>query len=319
MVLCAGIIFGAVAISPQDFIETLKVAFDSNVTSMQKTLVVDIRMPRVILALFVGGALAVSGAIYQALFHNPLADPYILGISSGAGLGAMIAFITAPLLGIARLGIVPLFAGLGATLTVILVVQLGFRRGRMDLLSILLAGVAISYTLAAITSFIMVFAREQMSAIVYWNTGALTRANWPYVLTVGPLILLIVIATAFFAREFDVILLGSERAKHLGVNAKRFTYIALGLATALTALAVSVSGLIGFVGLMVPHMIRLRYGSAHKHLIPLSFLGGAILLIGADIIARTILAPIELPVGIITAVLGGPFFVWLLRKERGRG
>lgn len=309
-----GVAFGAVSIDPSSLFDGLASLARGESLDMQQTLAVDVRLPRVLLAVVVGGALAVAGAIYQALFGNPLADPYILGVSSGAGLGATIAFVLSSALGLGALrwGLVPTFAFLAGVATIALVAKLGTRKGRLDPVSLLLAGVAISYTLAAITAFIMVLNNEQMSAIVYWNMGGLTRASWEYVAVTTPVAIIGTIVAWYYARDLDLMLLGEVRAGHLGLNAKRFTKVALGLATLLTASAVAVSGSLGFVGLMVPHMVRIRYGTAHHTLIPLSFLGGGTLVVLADLAARTVLAPVEIPVGIVLAVLGGPFFVWLL-------
>ena len=314
-----GVAFGAVAIEPAAVARGLKAALSGAHLDMQQTLAVNVRLPRVLLALVVGGALAVAGAIYQSLFANPLADPYILGVSSGAGLGATIAFVASAALGLSawRWGLVPLCAFIAGVLTIMLVAKLGSRKGRLDPVSLLLAGVAISYTLAAVTAFVMVVAHEQMSAIVYWNMGGLNRASWEYLAVTAPLVLLGVAAAWYYARDLDLMLLGEVRASHLGLNARRFTKVALTIATLLTAAAVAVSGSIGFVGLMVPHMVRMRYGSGHRQLVPLSFLGGAVLVILADLVARVIIAPVEIPVGIVLAVLGGPFFVWLLVAQRG--
>lgn len=313
-----GVAFGAVPIDPNSLFGGLASLVRGEALDMQQTLAVDVRLPRVLLAVVVGGALAVAGAIYQALFGNPLADPYILGVSSGAGLGATLAFVLSSALGLGALrwGLVPAFAFLAGIATIALVAKLGSRKGRLDPVSLLLAGVAISYTLAAITAFIMVLNNEQMSAIVYWNMGGLTRASWEYVAITTPVALLGALAAYYFARDLDLMLLGEVRAGHLGLNAKRFTKVALALATLLTASAVAVSGSLGFVGLMVPHMVRLRYGTAHRTLVPLSFLGGGTLVVLADLAARTVLAPVEIPVGIVLAVLGGPFFVWLLVTQR---
>lgn len=314
----AGVAFGAVPIHPGSLFGGLATWLRGDSLDMQQTLAVDVRLPRVLLAVVVGGALAVAGAIYQALFGNPLADPYILGVSSGAGLGATIAFVLSSALGLGALrwGLVPTFAFLAGIATIALVAKLGSRKGRLDPVSLLLAGVAISYTLAALTAFVMVLNNEQMSAIVYWNMGGLTRASWEYVAITTPVALLGTLAAWYYARDLDLMLLGEVRAGHLGLNAKRFTKVALALATLLTASAVAVSGSLGFVGLMVPHMVRLRYGTAHRTLVPLSFLGGGTLVVLSDLAARTVLAPIEIPVGIVLAVLGGPFFVWLLVTQR---
>jgi len=286
---------------------------------MIDTLVVQVRLPRVLLAALVGAALAGAGAIYQALFRNPLADPYILGVSSGAGLGAIIALTLTADATVLRYGAVPVAAFVGALLTMLLVTRLASWNGRLDTASLLLAGVAISYTLAALTSFLMVFAREQMAAVVFWMMGGLGGASWPYVLMIGPMFLIGALFSLTFTRELNLMLLGDERAGHLGLDVRRFKMIALATASLLTAAAVAVAGLIGFVGLMVPHMVRLALGPDHRLLLPASLLGGASVLVLADLIARMVLAPVEIPVGIVTALIGGPFFVWLLvRGERVR-
>jgi len=286
---------------------------------MIDTLVVQVRLPRVLLAALVGAALAGAGAIYQALFRNPLADPYILGVSSGAGLGAIIALTLTADATVLRYGAVPAAAFVGAVLTMLLVTRLASWNGRLDTASLLLAGVAISYTLAALTSFLMVFAREQMAAVVFWMMGGLGAASWPYVLMIAPMFLVGALVSLTFTRELNLMLLGDERAGHLGLDVRRFKVVALGTASLLTAAAVAVAGLIGFVGLMVPHMVRLALGPDHRLLLPASLLGGASVLVLADLIARTVLAPVEIPVGIVTALIGGPFFVWLLvRGERAR-
>ena len=311
--------FGAVSVDLAETVRGVQAALSGAHLTMQQALAVDVRLPRVLLAVVVGGALAVAGAIYQSLFANPLADPYILGVSSGAGLGATLAFVASAALGLSawRWGLVPLAAFAGGVLTITLVARLGSRKGRLDPVSLLLAGVAISYTLAAVTAFVMVVAHEQMSAIVYWNMGGLNRASWEYLWVTAPVVGLGVGAAWYFARDLDLMLLGEVRASHLGLNSKRFTKVALTVATLLTAAAVAVSGSIGFVGLMVPHMVRMRYGSSHGQLIPISFLGGAVLVVLADLVARVVIAPVEIPVGIVLAVLGGPFFVWLLVTQRG--
>jgi iron complex transport system permease protein len=273
----------------------------------------------VLLAALVGASLAGAGTLYQALFRNPLADPYILGISSGAGLGAMIALVLTAGATALRFGAVPVAAFAGAMLTMLLVVRLANVRGRLDPTSLLLAGVALSYTLAAVTSFVMVLAREQMAAIVYWMMGGFSAATWGYVWMIAPMFLLGVAVPLLSTRELDLMLLGDERAGHLGLSVERFKLVMLAAASLLTAAAVAVAGLIGFVGLMVPHMVRLVLGPDHRRLLPASLLTGAIVLVLADLIARTIIAPIEIPVGIVTAVLGGPFFIWLLVSgERSR-
>lgn len=312
-----GVALGAVRVAPSELLGALRRALSGQQSGMIDTLVLQVRLPRVVVAALVGAALAGAGTIFQALFRNPLADPYILGISSGAGLGAVVALTLTAQATALRYGVVPLAAFVGAVLTMALVTRLASWRGRLDAASLLLAGVAVSYTLAALTSFVMVFAREQMATVVFWMMGGLSGASWPYVAMIAPMFLVGAIASLAFTRELNLMLLGDERAGHLGVDVRRFKLIALAVASLLTAAAVAVAGLIGFVGLMVPHMVRLTLGPDHRALLPASFLGGAIVLVLADLIARTVLAPVEIPVGIVTALIGGPFFLWLLvRGER---
>lgn len=319
MAVLAGIAFGAVPVAPADILGAMGRALSGRSEGMLDTLVVQVRLPRVVLAAIVGAALAGAGAIFQALFRNPLADPYILGVSSGAGLGAMIALTLTAQVTAVRYGAVPVAAFAGALLTMLLVTRLAAWRGRLDTASLLLAGVAISYTLAAMTSFLMVFAREQMATVVFWMMGGLSAASWPYVAMIGPMFAIGAALAMTFPRELNLMLLGDERAGHLGVNVGRFKLYALAVASLLTAAAVAVAGLIGFVGLMVPHMMRLTLGPDHRALLPASFLGGATVLVLADLVARVVLAPVEIPVGIVTALIGGPFFVWLLISgERAR-
>jgi iron complex transport system permease protein len=317
--ILAGTAFGAVSVAPSEVVSALGKALRGMPTGLAGTLILDVRLPRVLLAALVGASLAGAGTLYQALFRNPLADPYILGISSGAGLGAMIALVLTAGATALRFGVVPVAAFAGAMLTMLLVVRLANVRGRLDPTSLLLAGVALSYTLAAVTSFVMVLAREQMAAIVYWMMGGFSAATWGYVAMIVPMFVLGVLVPLLSTRELDLMLLGDERAGHLGLSVERFKLLMLAAASLLTAAAVAVAGLIGFVGLMVPHMVRLVLGPDHRRLLPASLLTGAIVLVLADLIARTIIAPIEIPVGIVTAVLGGPFFIWLLVSgERSR-
>ncbi len=317
--IIAGTAFGAVSVPPSEVITAIGRALRGLPTGLAGTLILDVRLPRVLLAALVGAALAGAGTLYQAVFRNPLADPYILGISSGAGLGAMIALVATAGATALRYGVVPVAAFAGAMLTMLLVVRLADVRGRLDPTSLLLAGVALSYTLAAITSFVMVLAREQMAAIVYWMMGGFSAATWGYVWMVVPMFVLGILVPLLSMRELDLMLLGDERAGHLGLSVERFKLLMLAAASLLTAAAVAVAGLIAFVGLMVPHMVRLVLGPDHRRLLPASLLVGAIVLVLADLIARTIIAPIEIPVGIVTAVIGGPFFIWILvRGERSR-
>lgn len=318
-VLVAGLAFGAVPLSPGEIIGAVSRALAGRGSSLADALIMDLRLPRVLLAALVGASLALAGVIYQALFKNPLADPYILGVSSGAGLGATLAISAFGTSYAARALGVPAGAFVGAALTMLLVVRLASRRGKLDPTSLLLAGIAISYTLSALTSFVLVFDRESMTSVVFWMMGGLGNRSWSHVGMLAVMLGTGAIVPALFHRELDLMLLGDERAAQLGVSVERFKLLALASASLVVAGAVSVSGLIGFVGLMTPHMVRLVVGPRHRLLLPASVLTGAIVLVLADLLARVVLAPVEIPVGIVTALAGGPFFLWMLvRKERSR-
>jgi iron complex transport system permease protein len=314
--IVAGVAFGAVPIPPADILAAIGRGLSGQRSGMIDALVLDLRLPRVLLAALVGMCLAAAGTLYQALFRNPLADPYILGVSSGAGLGATLALAAIGGSVAAYVG-VPIAAFVGAIAAITVVVGVSSRRGRLEMLSLLLAGVAVSYTLAALTSFVMVFNRQTMQQVVFWMMGGLQGASWTSVAVVGAMLAAGLAGPVLYARDLNVMLLGDERAGQLGVDVERFKLVVLATASLLVAAAVSVSGLIGFVGLMTPHMARLVLGPDHRRLLPASVLAGGIVLVLADLVARTVLAPVELPVGIVTALLGGPFFVWLLvRADR---
>jgi len=319
LAVVAGVALGAVPIPPGEVLGAVSRALSGHGSSLADAVVVDLRLPRVLLAALVGASLALAGVLYQALFKNPLADPYILGVSSGAGLGATLALTLFGTSYLARAAGVPIGAFAGAALTMLLVVRLASRRGRLDPTSLLLAGIAISYTLSALTSFVLVFDRESMTSVVFWMMGGLGNRTWGHVGMLAAMFAAGAVVPVLFHRELDLMLLGDERASQLGVPVERFKILALGAASLVVAGAVSVSGLIGFVGLMTPHMVRLVVGPNHRLLLPASVLAGAIVLVLADLLARVVLAPVEIPVGIVTALAGGPFFIWLLvRKERAR-
>lgn len=311
----AGAAFGAVAVPPAQVAGALGRALAHAPALPGDALVVDLRLPRVALAALVGACLAGAGVLYQALFRNALADPYILGVSSGAGLGAALAFAIAGAAAIAVVA-VPAAAFVGAMATILLVAAIASRRGVLDTISLLLAGVAVSYTLSALTSFVLVVRREQMSRIVFWMMGGLQTASWQEVAVVAVMLAAGLVVPVLYARELDIMLLGDERASELGVDVERFKRVILVVASLLVSAAVSVSGLIGFVGLMTPHAARLVLGPDHRLLLPASVLSGAVVMVLADLIARVVLAPVELPVGIVTALAGGPVFVWLLVRAR---
>ncbi len=317
--LLAAVGFGAVSVPPADVLAAIGRALSGVAGPVSDNVILGIRLPRAVLAALVGASLATAGVIYQALFRNPLADPFILGVSSGAGLGAMAVIVgTAGVTGLRYFG-VPAGAFIGALLTVVLVVRLASMRGRLEVTSLLLAGIAISYTLSAVTSFMMVFAKESMATIVFWMMGGLSGASWQYVITLALMLAVGLALPLSRTRAMNVMLLGDARATQLGVDVERFKLMMLSAASLLTAGAVAVSGLIGFVGLMTPHAVRLVVGPDHRVLVPASALAGAIVMVAADLLARVVLAPVEIPVGVVTAIAGGPFFVWLLvRGMRAR-
>jgi iron complex transport system permease protein len=313
-----GVALGAVALSPADVLSAVSASLRGGESTVSQTVIMQVRLPRVLLAALVGACLATAGVLYQALFRNALADPYILGVSAGAGLGATIMLVVTAAATAWRFGAVPAGAFVGATLTMLLVVRLATRKDRVESASLLLAGIAVSYTLAALTSLLMVWYRESMQSVVFWLMGGLSGATWEYVLAVALMFAVGFAVAISDMRGLNVMLLGDDRAGHLGVDVERFKIVVLAAGSLLVAAAVSVAGLIGFVGLMTPHIVRLIIGPDHRLLLPASALGGAILLVLADLIARTILAPVEIPVGIVTALAGGPFFLWLLVRRDAR-
>jgi iron complex transport system permease protein len=282
-----------------------------------QTIILDIRLPRILLAGLVGAALAVAGATYQGLFRNPLADPYLLGVASGAGLGAAIAMLTPFTVAWMAFGAVPLFAFVGAIGAVTVVYFLGRVRKTLPTTTIILAGVALSALLTSITSYLMTIAGEELHGIVFWLLGGLYLTKWSEVWIVLPCVLAGLVVIWIHARPLNVMQLDEEQAQQLGINVERVKLILLTAATLITSSAICFTGLIGFVGILIPHAVRLIWGPDHRFLLPLSTLVGAIFLILADTFARTIIPPTEIPVGIITALCGAPFFLYLLRRRKG--
>ena len=279
-------------------------------------LMFDLRLPRILLAIITGAALSTAGASFQGVFRNPLAEPYLLGVSAGAGLGATIAIVGRPL---TALGIyaVPLLAFVGATAAAFLVYRLATFGGRTGIASLLLSGVAVGSTLTAIMSFLMVATESDLHTVMVWLMGGLTTANWTKVYITLPVVGAGFIYMMLMARRMNLLLMGEDRARELGVDSQRTRRNLMIVAALTTAAAVAFSGLIGFIGLMVPHIMRLLVGPDHRRLLPAAALFGALLLLLADTVARTVLAPAEIPVGIITAAVGGPFFLYLLRTRKG--
>lgn len=281
-----------------------------------EAVVLDIRLPRLVLASLVGASLSVAGATYQGLFRNPLADPYLLGVASGAGLGAVAALVL-PLPGLFyQLGAVQWMAFAGALLTVGAVYLLA-RAGRTTpMTTLLLAGVALGAFATSITSFLMYMNQDKLQMVYSWLLGGFSLGSWHQVLLILPYIVLGFGVICVHARLMNVLQLDEEQASQLGVNVERLKLVLVSAATLITAAAVSVSGLIGFVGLIVPHAVRLLWGGDHRLLLPVSAVAGGVFMLWADTLARMVLAPVELPVGVITAFCGAPFFLYLLRQRK---
>ncbi|RZN65062.1 MAG: iron ABC transporter permease [Candidatus Methanoliparum thermophilum] len=274
--------------------------------SAEEVIILQIRLPRVFLGVLIGMALSVSGTTMQALFKNPMGDPYIIGISSGAAFGAVLAMQFSYTL-------VPLMAVICAISTAFVVYNLAKVGGKIPVNTLLLSGIAVGYFLSAITSFMMFKSGENLNQIVFWIMGGLWNANWNQVKIIILPIFIGMLALYIFSRDMNVMLLGEESAETLGIDVETLKKILLIISSIITATAVSMSGIIGFVGLIVPHIMRIVVGPDHRILLPTSaFTGGTILLI-ADTIARTMG---EIPVGVVTALFGTPFFIYLLRSRK---
>ena len=292
------------------------ITVDVTVPVTQETIVLDIRLPRVLAAGAVGAALALSGASYQGVFRNPLAGPFLLGVASGAALGAAIAIISPLSTDAYGFGWVPVFAFAGALATVVLVYLLATGGGGVDSTTLILAGVALSAVFGAATAFILLTGGEQARPIFSFLFGGFNTSNWERIGWAAPYLVVGTVVVAMHARVLNVLQLDEEQAAQLGVPVTRTKLIVLAAASLTAATAVAMAGVIGFVGLIVPHAVRLAFGGDHRRLLPLAALFGASFLILVDLLARTMLSPQEVPVGVLTALLGGPFFLWLLRTRR---
>ncbi len=320
--IAAGLLLGVMLVCSLVGSESisLKSAFNltpaENVINPDHEIYFKIRLPRIILACFVGAALACSGVIFQALLRNPLADPYILGISSGAGLGAIIAVLSGFTWTLWGRSPIAVFAFCGALGTVWLVWLIGRWTGRAHTTGLLLAGVVVNAFFSALIMFLSSLSPEHdIYAVIFWLMGTLEEAS-PLVLWLSSgFVAAGLVALFFISPQLNVITFGEEDARSIGVNTAAVRLGAFSVAAFITAIAVSLSGLVGFVGLIVPHAVRLVFGPDHRQVIPLSAIVGAMFLVAADTLARTIVAPAQLPVGVVTAIAGGPFFLILLVKQ----
>jgi len=316
--------FGAVNIPLPDVFKMVlnkAAVFDFPATwrVVDETIIFQIRLPRVMGGALVGAALATAGVLFQGLLRNPMADPYIIGASAGAALGATIAMMLPVSLTLLGFGLVPVAAFCSALATVILVYNLARVGGRTPIISMLLAGFVVSSLLSAIMAFMISMSDKlglNLHLVYSFLMGHISAASWGQLAVVAPLVVGGIVAARFFAFHLNAFALGEEGAAYLGVEVERDKIFILALGSLLTAVAVSISGLVGFVGLVVPHAVRLSLGPDHRILLPVAALGGAAFVVIADLLARILLAPVEIPVGVITAVIGAPFFLYLLRQTR---
>lgn len=288
------------------------IEIDHGLTDLERTVLFEIRFPRVVLGGLVGAILAVAGAAYQGVFRNPLADPYLLGVAAGAGLGATVAFATS-----GDGGFIAPYAFVGGLVAVAITYSLGRSVGGRTTTSLILAGVAVAAFATAIQTYLLQRNVETLREVYSWILGRLVTVGWGEVLTLLPYAVVASAVLLGSRRLLDVLGIGDEEASALGLSVGRVRWIVVIAATLATAAAVSVSGLIGFVGIIVPHTVRILFGWSYRVIVPLSLLFGAAFLMFADVAARTIVSPAELPIGVVTAFFGAPFFVLILRTMRG--
>ncbi|WP_425468905.1 FecCD family ABC transporter permease [Rhabdaerophilum calidifontis] len=316
---------GAVPIPAGEVLGVLFAAATGETPEGRHALVIlGVRLPRVLLAMLVGAALALSGAVMQGLFRNPLADPGLVGVSAGAALAAGATIVLgdrylAPLIGALPFAILPFGAFLGGLASTLTLYAIATRNGRTSIATMLLAGVALGALSGALSGFLAYLSDDrQLRDLAFWSLGSFGGASWVKLAAVAPIILPLIAAAPFLARGLNALALGEAEAFHLGMKVQRIKNAAILLVALAVGASVAVSGIIGFVGIVVPHLVRLVLGANHRVLLPASAIGGATLLTGADLLARTLVVPAELPIGILTAALGAPFFLWLLlRRDAG--
>ena len=314
--LILSVAIGSVPISPLDIWRALTGQASSDATN---TILWSIRLPRTALIALVGAALAGSGAAYQGLFRNPLADPYLIGVASGAGLGAVLAMsLNWPYTPLGLLA-VPAMAFLASLLTVGLVYMFARSRGEVPTTNLILAGVAVSSFAGALTSYLMLRSTGELRRAIGWLLGGVSLTGWPSIFALAPYLTIGLGTLVLSGHALNLLQFGDDQAAQLGLDTRRARLIIILAASLVTAAAVSFAGIIGFIGLIVPHVVRIFWGADYRRIVPLSILGGASLLLLADTLARVVIAPQELPVGIVTALAGAPFFLWVLRRGRSLG
>ncbi|MCT8978161.1 iron chelate uptake ABC transporter family permease subunit [Clostridium sp. CX1] len=309
------------------FLESLQIIlhnipFISNLISVDSfssthtVIILNIRLPRIILSGIVGMGLSIVGAAFQAMFKNPMADPYVLGVSSGSALGAALAIVTGMDNSFSGLGITTLLAFAGAIITTIIVYSIAKVGNKVPINTLLLSGISVSFLLSSLISLLMVFNRESIEKIIFWTMGSVSTASWNQVIMLSIFVIIGLLIFMIFSRDLNIMLTGDETAKSLGIEVENLKKITLIISSLVVAACVSVSGVIGFVGLIIPHIIRILLGPDHRILIPFSAVGGALFMILSDTLARTLASPAEIPVGAITSVIGAPYFIYLLIKNK---
>ena len=317
---------GAVEITQSQIItiilKKLGIHLATDFTIQQEATLIDIRLPRIVLGALVGAALGISGAAMQGLFRNPLADPSLIGISSGAALAATIVVIIGDVVSfslppIIQLFAFPLAAFVGAIITTVVIYRLSTIAGQTAVATLLLAGIAINALAQSFSGFLTFYATDtQIRSLTFWKLGSLGGGNWTNILVVAPFILIPILLFTRLARPLNALLLGESEAGHLGFNIEKVKKVTVVLVALSVGASVAFTGLISFVGLVVPHLLRLVIGPDHRYLLPGSALLGACLLLLADFAARTLVSPAEMPIGVLTAMVGAPFFLWLLLRDR---
>lgn len=298
--------------------EMIRILFMGEV-STNRTILLDIRLPRVLVSAVLGAGLSVVGGVMQGIFKNPLVDAYTLGMSSGASLGAVISIVTGVNIRILGYSTTGIFAFIGAVSTLFFVYSLSKTRNRISINSLLLSGVAVSYFLSSIISFLMMINRNKIEHIVFWTMGSLSGATWDKFIFSSIVIIPGILILCLFSRELNIMSLGEESAHYLGINAEKFKRTVLVLCSVIVGAVVSTGGTIGFLGLIAPHIVRIIWGSDNRKLLPYSALLGAGILMLSDAIGRVLIQPMEIPVGVMTSIMGGPFFIILLRRQKQKG
>jgi iron complex transport system permease protein len=316
IMLIVSLAIGSVFISPAELWNVISGTASSDTF---RTILWNIRLPRTVLIALVGAALAGSGAAYQGLFRNPLADPYLIGVASGAGLGAIIAMSVNWPYTTLGLFAVPLAAFIASLLTVYLVYTFAQIGRTVPTTNLILAGVAVSSFTVSLTSFIMLRSTGEVRRAIGWLLGGVSLVGWDVTLALIPYLVIGMTTLVLTGYSLNLLQFGDDQATQMGLNVRRAKFIIIVAASLVTAAAVSFAGIIGFVGLIVPHVVRMWWGVDYRRLIPLSIIGGASILLVADVLSRIVLAPEELPVGIVTALAGAPFFLWVLRRAKNQG